>query len=119
MGIATSAFAPIAFSDSHILLTVARLNSDRPSEDSIASTLGVMPHSLSRRPTDLPIDHRLVYRQCHDLAACQPSRRWGSPLTRRAYLSGASRHPLSQPLSSGAELPTRFAFGFALTRTDF
>lgn len=119
MGLAAFAFAPTAFSDSHIPLTVARLNSDRPSKGLYRFRARVMPFTLPRRPTDLPIDHRLVYRQCHGLAACQPSRRWGSPLTRRAYLSGASRHPLSQPLSSGAELPTRFAFGFALTRTDF
>lgn len=37
MGLAASAFAPTAFPDSHTPLTVARLNSDRPSKDSIAS----------------------------------------------------------------------------------
>ena len=67
MDIAASAFAPTAFSDSHIPLTVARLNSDTPSKDSIVSALAVMPQSLSRRPTDLPIDHRLVYRQRHGM----------------------------------------------------
>lgn len=91
MGLAASAFAPTAFSDSHTPLTVARLNSDRPSKDSIASAHWVMPKTHPRRPTDLPIDHRLVYRQCHGLAACLSIRHRGS------YLPFAFRESLARP----------------------